>query len=195
MSGSVAAAISGDEAKAAAFWQGIARLKTEWKMEKADLCKFMSGSVAAAICGDEAKAAAFWQGLRLLQLDLSSTAALSGFVTPEIANRLKSNEGQDVLTVLRTMGPKEAKALLSKRPLKAIEQCLLVTPGVRKRKVDEGTVALLRPCSTAKHGGMANGTDVAASSSGNAMAQPHSITPSATKRSASADLTSSKRKK
>ena len=63
MSKGVAAAITGDEAKAAAFWDGVARLMADWKMEKADLCRFMCNSVAAAVSGDYAKATDFWKGL------------------------------------------------------------------------------------------------------------------------------------
>ena len=90
------------------------------------------------------------------------------------------------------MGDK-AKRLLSKRPLMTIEQCLLETPGERKRKVDDGTDALPRPCSKAKHGEIAKGTDVEASSSGKAMAQPHSMVPKSKKRGGSTALPPSKR--
>ena len=59
ISGGVAAAISGDEAKATVFWARLATLKANYKIEKADLCMFMCNGVAAAISGDEAKATAF----------------------------------------------------------------------------------------------------------------------------------------
>lgn len=55
--------VSGDAEKAAE------KLRTEWNMEKGDLCKFMSNSVAAAVSGDAEKAASFWEGVEKLKTE------------------------------------------------------------------------------------------------------------------------------
>merc|ERR1719191_323727 len=116
MSGGVAAAISGEEAKATAFWAGIATLKADWKMEKADLRTFMSDGVAAAISGDEAQAAAFWDGLRLLQSHFTPSE-LAKFVCNGIASRLKKGMGPIIAAVVERLGAKKAKTVLTKQPL------------------------------------------------------------------------------
>ena len=117
MSGGVAAAISGEEAKAAAFWAGLATLKEEWKMDKSDLCTLMSGGVAAAISGDEDEAAAFWDGLRLLQPELTTSSEIATFVCSGMASRLKKGQGINIVAVIERLGPKRAKAVLKGQPL------------------------------------------------------------------------------
>ena len=99
-----------------AFWEGLATLKADWKMEKADLCTFMSGSVAAAISGDEAKAAAFWDGLRLLQPHFTRSE-LAKFVCNGIASRLKKGMGPIIAAVVERLGAKKAKTVLTGGPL------------------------------------------------------------------------------
>ena len=116
MSDSVAAAISGDAAKAQAFWDGVGTLKTEWGMQKVDLCTFMSNSVAAAISGDAAKAQAFWDALHSLR-EFFTLAELSTFVCGGIATRLKNGHVEDIIRVITRVGSKTAKTLLTKQPL------------------------------------------------------------------------------
>ena len=116
MSNSVAAAISGEEAKATAFWEGLATLKADWKMEKADLRTFMSDGVAAAISGDEAQATAFWDGLRLLESHFTPPE-LAKFVCGGIASRLKKGMGPIIAAAVERLGAKKAKRVLTKGPL------------------------------------------------------------------------------
>ena len=79
-------------------WEGIAKLKTDWKMEKADLCKFMSDSVAAAIGGEEAKATAFWQGIAKLKTDWKMEKAdLCKFMSNSVAAAICGEEAKDSL--------------------------------------------------------------------------------------------------
>jgi hypothetical protein len=118
MSDSVAAAISGDADKATAFWAGIHTLKTEWKMEKADLCKFMSDGVAAAISGDADKATAFWAGIDTLKTEWKMEKAdLCSFVCNGIASRLANNHTYMFSSVFERIGTKSAKTLLTKQPM------------------------------------------------------------------------------
>jgi hypothetical protein len=87
--------MSGEEAKATAFWEGLARLKADWKMEKADLCTFMSGSVAAAISGDEARATAFWESLATLKAEWKMEKAdLCTFMSGGVAAAISGEEAK-----------------------------------------------------------------------------------------------------
>merc|ERR1712205_125169 len=93
-----------------------AKLKADWKMEKADLVSFMSNSVAAAMCGDEAQAEAFWDGLRLLQ-PYFTTSELAKFVCTGTASRLKKNQGTSIAAVVQRLGAKRSKTVLTRQPL------------------------------------------------------------------------------